>query len=463
VPPANPTSQAVVVGAGISGLACAYHLRKLGLQVLVLEQSPRPGGLVRSVRRDGFLLEEGPQSFLLTAPMFEMIRELGLESELLRADPRAARYVLIEGKLTRVPLAPPQLLFGSLLGARTKWSLLRDALGRSIPPDGDESISDFVRRKFTPELLDRLVGPFVSGIYAGDPARLGLRATFPVIYELESKYGSIIRGAMKSRGERGGQRLGSISFRGGNETLMTALGKSLGESLLLDATVEAISTEPVAGKREFRFQVAHGGERVQFRSAAVVVTCPAATAANLLRPLSPGMAAALSAIEYAPVAMLYAGFPRAQVGHPLSGFGFLVPRAAARQLLGTVWNSSLFAGRSPEGSALFTSFAGGTTNPGFASADPEAIRDALLQELRPILDLRGAPAFWAVKTYPRAIPQYPPGHALEVAGLVETAARTLPGLLLAGNYLQGPSVGDCIASGQRAALAAAGYLRSLGA
>lgn len=459
MPPLPTNTQAIVIGAGVSGLACGYYLKKLGVRVLVLEQSARPGGLIRSVKRDDFLLEEGPQSFLLTAPMMEMISELGIESELLRADAHAPRFILLGNKLQPVPLVPPQLLFSSLLGLRTKFSFLRDAFGRSRPPDGDESIADFVRRKFTPELLDRLVGPFVAGIYAGDPERLSLRAAFPMIHELEGNYGSIVRGAMKSRGARGGQRLGSASFRNGNEALMIELAKSLGESLQFNSAVESLRVEEVAGQREYVLNVLRGSARDTVRTKTVIVTCPTSSAAEMLRSVSPRLAERLASIEYAPVAMLYTAFARSQVEHAMNGFGFLVPRSAGIQLLGTVWNSSLFPGRAPEGTVLCTSFTGGATNPAIASAPPEQIRDVLLRELCPILGISGPPVFWAVKQYPRAIPQYALGHTEIVRGLNESC-RAIPGLFIAGNYLEGPSVGSCIDVAQRAAAAARDYVQS---
>jgi oxygen-dependent protoporphyrinogen oxidase len=462
VPPLPPNAQTIVIGAGISGLACGYYLQKSGVSVLVLEQSDRPGGLIRSVRRDGFLLEEGPQSFLLTMPMLDLIRDLGIESELLRADPRAARYVLLHNKLRPVPLAPPQLFSSSLLGVRTKLSFLRDAFGRSYPPEADESIADFVRRKFTGELLDRLVGPFVAGIYAGDPEQLSLRGAFPTIHKLEAKHGSVIRGAMKSRGERGGPRLGSASFRDGNETLPSALCKALGEALQCNTAVESLRVEGKDGNWEYVVTVIRDGARQTLRSLAVIVTTPTAVTAGMLRSLSPSLAERLETIEYAPVAMLYSAFEQSQVAHPLAGFGFLVPSSEGKQLLGTVWNSSLFSGRAPEGTVLFTSFAGGTTNPGLASAPPEMVRDTLLRELAPVLGIRGAPAYWSVKQYPRAIPQYTRGHT-ELVQELEKNCEHFRGLFLAGNYLEGPSVGACIEVARRAAAAAQEFLQSRGA
>jgi len=195
--PAQHLARVLVVGGGISGLCCAYYLRKAGISAIVLEQSDQPGGCIRSTIRDACILEAGPQSFLSTDSLLEMVEDIGLRSELLVADPRAPRYVLINGKLRPVPLAPPQLLLSSLLGPRTKWKFIRDALGHSRPPQEDESVATFVRRKFTAELLERLVGPFVSGVYAGDPERLSLRAAFPAAHQWETQHGSVIRGVRR--------------------------------------------------------------------------------------------------------------------------------------------------------------------------------------------------------------------------------------------------------------------------
>ena len=192
-------AQTIVIGGGISGLTCAFRLRQSGIPVLLLEQSHRVGGVIDSVQQDGFLFECGPQSFLSTDLLLKLIDALGLGPELLRADPRAPRYILTRGRLELVPMAPPALLTTSLLGISSKWRLLSEPFRRSHPPARDESVADFVRRKFGSELLELLVGPFVSGVYAGDPEKLSLRSAFPSAYEWEKEYGSVLRGAMKSR------------------------------------------------------------------------------------------------------------------------------------------------------------------------------------------------------------------------------------------------------------------------
>ncbi len=212
---------AIVVGGGVSGLVCAYALRKAGVEALLVEASWRAGGVIRSERREGFLLELGPQNFSGTAALRKLCAELGIEEQFVEAPARAPRYVLVDGKLAAVPMSPPALLSSSLLGRGTKWNIARDAFGRSRPPEEDESIASFVRRKFGAEVLDRLAGPFVSGVYAGDPERLSLRSAFP---QLSQRFAGTTDAAEFSRGERnvgassGGEDwLGAATERGGRD------------------------------------------------------------------------------------------------------------------------------------------------------------------------------------------------------------------------------------------------------
>jgi len=438
----NRHVSALVVGGGISGLVCAYALRKAGIDAQLVEASPRPGGVINSVTCDGFLLELGPQSFSSTPALCELCVDLGISKELLQAPPHAPRYVLIDGELRPVPLSPPAFFTSSLINGSTKWALLRDIFGKSVPPDGDESVADFVRRKFSPQLLDRLVGPFVSGIYAGDPERLSVRSAFPQLYEAEKAAGSIVRGMLRLAKfkKRPRERPTLQSFREGNETLVHALANELGPSLLTETSVTAISRQ-IDGSFDIRL-VSHGAnESVSTRC--LILATPTDVTGRLLSPLDSSFETLLSSIEYAAVAVVSLGYRKNDVGHSLNGFGFLVPRSASLRVLGTVWNSSLFHGRAREGHSLITSFVGGTTDAAAATLEPQELANLVHREISTLLSTRSQPVFSNVTIWPHALPQYNLGHGERLAAVAEVCSR-FPGLWLTGNYLQGPAIGSCV-------------------
>jgi oxygen-dependent protoporphyrinogen oxidase len=468
----------LIVGAGISGLACAYYLRKSGLDAEVLEAAPRPGGVIRSERRDGFLLELGPQSFSGTPQLLELSRDLGIQNELVEAPQRAPRFLLINGQLKPAPLSPPAFFASSLFGAGTKWSIFRDLFGRTTPPAADESVATFTRRKFSAELLDKLVGPFVSGIYAGDPEKLSLRAAFPQLHEAERTAGSVIRGMMRAAKSKPGprQRPTLQSFRNGNETLIKALASSLGTSVRCGVEVTAIqkcsNEKPQAGRTKSpgedrgtnsvgaRFiasselaevftvsvKTASGAETII--ADRLVLAVPTYVAAKILgaetfsRDISSNVSP-LAEIEYAPIAAVSLGYKQQDVARSLEGFGFLIPRSEGLRTLGTVWNSSLFPGRAPQDSVLLTSFIGGATDPQAVSLSTEEIAAIVHREIAPILSIRNQPIFSNIQIYQRALPQYNLGHAARIANL-ERQSSSLLNLKLVGNYLRGPAIGACI-------------------
>ena len=441
----TPTIPVLIVGGGISGLVCAYSLRKAGIEAQLVEASAQPGGMIRSEKRDGFLLELGPQSFSGTAALRSLCADLGIADQILQAPAAAPRYVLIDGALKAVPLSPPALLSSSFLSARTKWRIARDAFGNTRPPEEDESVAGFVRRKFGAELLERLVGPFVSGIYAGDPERLSLRAAFPQLHEAEESAGSVIRGMMraaKSR-KRPRERPSLLSFRDGNETLVRALAAKIGPELRVGAEVIAISVRREAAGARYEVRISAAGREETVATESLVLATSANVAGALLRGVNAGFEPALAGIEYAPVAVVSLGYRREDVAHSLEGFGFLVPRSSGLQVLGTVWNSSLFPGRALASHVLLTSFVGGATNPGAAALSTQELCDLVHREIAPLLQIRAGAVFSHVQVYRRALPQYNIGHADRLKALERLRAEQ-PGLFFVGNYLRGPAIGNCV-------------------
>jgi protoporphyrinogen/coproporphyrinogen III oxidase len=452
---------AIVIGGGISGLACAYHLQQAGIPVRVLDAGVRPGGVIATQEKDGFRFELGPQSFLSSEPLLKLIDALGLKNELLHADSRAPRYILFRGQLVPAPLAPPSLLTTPLLGQRTKWRLSTEMFRRTNPPPTDESIATFVRRKFGDELLDRIAAPFVSGIYAGDPEKLSLRASFPKLHEFETKYGSVLRGAMKSRPAKGTPRPGLCSFREGMETLPRALAARLGDALLSETKVLGTRRGKANGNSSFEVDVTRNGHREILLASAVIMAAPVDAATEILKDVSDKFAAPFARIEYAPVAVVAAGYRRDQVRHAGNGFGFLVPRSEGLRVLGTVWNSSLFPGRAPENMACFTSFAGGATDPALCGMSDDEIVEIICGEVGSILGITGPPVTRMIHRYALALPQYNLGHS-EIVSALNAAASPVPGLFLTGNYLSGPSIGSCVERANQTADAVRVYLASIG-
>lgn len=435
--------QVIVIGGGISGLCCAYRLRELGASVTLLEASDRVGGMIHTVEREGFLFELGPQSFLTNDLLRNLISSLNLDSEFLAADPKLPRYILKKGRLRAAPLSPGGLAATSLLSARTRMRIFTEPLRNSKPPDDDESVAAFIRRKFGSDLLENLAGPFVSGIYAGDPEKLSMRSAFPQIHKFEQQFGSVIRGAMKSRPAKGKPRPALASFRHGVATLVRTLAHSMGSAIRFQTSVDRIEAEGGSVSPRFHVRITRGSRAEDLPADAVVAAVPTPVAGRIAAPVSARCAELLAQIPYAPVAVVALGYRREDIARPLNGFGFLVPRGENLRILGTVWNSSLFPGRAPEDSVLLTSFVGGATNPSAVQLDEDALAAAVEGELAGVMVTTGKPIATMVHRYERALPQYNLGHGQIVAGLKEEQSRH-PGLFLAGNYLEGPSIGSCV-------------------
>lgn len=439
--------QAIVVGAGISGLGCALRLAEMGIGVRVLEAAEQPGGMISTVERDGFLFESGPQSFQMTPDLQELIRAANFESELIEADPKTPRYVLLNGKLRPAPMSPPTLLSTSLLGMGSKVRLLGEAFRHSKPPAHDESFADFVRRKFGTEILEHLAGPFASGAFAGDPEQLSLRSTFPSMAQWEEEYGSIIRGAMKSRGNGPRTRPTLAGFKRGMASFIAALVRKLGSGVTNGIRVDSLESAGNAGW-SIHFTGMPTAETLQ--ADAIVIATPAHEAARLVNKFAKGLSTTLSGIPYAPVAVVAEGYRREHVGHALNGFGFLVPRKEGLRTLGNIWNSSLFPGRAPAGMVLMTSFIGGATDPRILEMSEEQIANQVRVEIGKVLQITGPPAAQQVWIHAKALPQYNLGHAERVQA-IQNEIENYRGIFVTGNYLEGPSIGSCISQGFRTA------------
>jgi oxygen-dependent protoporphyrinogen oxidase len=457
---------AVVVGAGISGLTAAFRLARGGMRVTVLEAAARPGGTLRSRGAEGFLFEMGPNTILESdASLPALIADCGLAAERQVAAPAGhRRYVWSRGRLVALPGGPLAFLRSPLFSAAAKLRLLGEPFVRPAATrhgENEETIADFTRRRLGAAFLANAVGPFVSGIYAGDPERLSLRWAMPRLAALEAEHGSLLLGLL-ARGlgrprpaprPAAGPRGAMISLSGGIETLAARLAREIGD-VRYGVACRRVLWAPAGARTADEgpgFVVEYEGGAL--RADRVVLAVPAYVAAELLADATAGGSCRFAELPYASVAVVAMGYRRTDVRHPLDGFGFLralgTP-ADEMRLLGCLFTSSLFAGRAPADHVSLTAFLGGSTDPEAAGWDDDRLVATVQRNLQRALGVQAPPVAVAVQRWPRGIPQYEVGHGSFLALRTEIE-RSLPGLQMTGSYLQGVAVADCVRQADAAA------------
>ncbi len=439
-----------IIGAGITGLVTAHSLKKSGQNILVLEANEHAGGVIQTFDADGFLLERGPNSLRGTHEFLDLIDELNLHDQLVTGDPKAPAYVYFNQCLQPVPMSPPALIRTKLISTAGKFRLLREPFIGAKKSDDEESLASFVERRLGKEILERLVAPFVSGVYAGDPAKLSVQASFPNLAEFEANAGSIFKGAIKaSRQAKPAQSKRSLrpyrlcSFRNGMQTLTDALAKSLGDSLLTSARVIKASR---FSNSKFQVSFKHKNETKTVETNSLIVTTPSFATAQIISEIAPEISSLLSEIPYTSLVTIPLAYRAATVSRALDGFGFLAPRGQGLRLLGSIWNTSLFENRAPEGWVLLNNFIGGETDREAITLSEDELISIVDRDLQKVLGISGVPLRLPITRWPRAIPQYNLGHAKRIAS-IENALQNYQGLQLRGNYLHGVALGDCIKNG----------------
>jgi oxygen-dependent protoporphyrinogen oxidase len=483
----------VIVGGGISGLAAAHRLLELQSQecstdsernpveLLLLEASDRAGGTVRTYRREGFLLEGGPDSFISEKPAaLELAKRLGLADRIIQTNEQHRRsFVVSGGRLRPTPegfqlLAPSRMLPFLTTDIFTWRGKARMALDLVLPRrkrangSDDESLAAFVRRRFGREALERMAQPMVGGIYTADPESLSLRATMPRFLEMERRDRSLILSMWKAaRASKDAARHGLgasgaryslfLSFDEGTQVLTDALAARLPEGTLrLNTRVESLVRDARAreddanGERDARRWLLRTSEGETFEADAVCLALPAYGSARLLRSVDDGLASELEAIPYASTATVNLAYERADIAHTLDGFGFVVPFVERRATLACTFSSVKFAGRAPQGHALLRAFVGGALQPDMFDLGEAAMIDAVRRDLRDLLGVSAPPLFAHVEKWPRSMAQYHLGHTERLAR-IRALLRHNTALALCGNAYEGAGLPDCVRSGERAA------------
>jgi protoporphyrinogen/coproporphyrinogen III oxidase len=449
----------VVVGAGVSGLAAAHRLLELApdWNISVLDGAPRTGGLIRTERIGGCLVEQGPDSIIVEKPAaLQLAERLGLQSEVLytNAEDRGA-YVVYRGRLERIPegfsmMAPSQagpILRSPILSPLGKLRMAAELLVPRGTRQGDESVAGFVARRFGREVLERLAQPLMSGIYGTDASELSLRSTMPRFIELERKYGSVTLGLLLKQRQtarsQGARYALFFAFKQGNQTLTDTLRDKLAERVHLNSPVLNIRWE----QPHYRVQLEHGA---QLQADAVILAVPASGMARVLQELSPEAASLLDQIRFGSTATVAYAWPTENISRRLDAFGFVVPDVEHRRVIASTWASKKFLGRAPDGQALIRVFFGDRQHNLQALSDDELIQMGQA-ELAELIGARGKPLFASVARQLHAMPKYTLNHAARVDA-IERALGGLPLLGLAGNSLYGVGIPDAIASGENAAL-----------
>jgi protoporphyrinogen/coproporphyrinogen III oxidase len=447
-----------VLGGGLTGLTAAWHLQQAGLLPVVFEKSSHLGGAIGATYSHGWLHEHGPNSLLESSPAISaFIEAIGLAPRRIYASPEARqRYIVRGGRLVAMPTSPWGLVKTPLFSWRAKMTLLGEPWRPRPSADREESVSDFVIRRLGREFLDYAINPFVGGVYAGDPTRLSVRHAFPKLHALEQEHGSLIRGALKRRNASGGPKGRMFSFPNGLTELPAAIARCLDGAVRLRTEVKLVRRTESGWEVEYEDPT--GCHAQPF--AAVVCALPADALALLkIEGVSEAsQLARLREIEHPPVASVFTGYRREDVRHPLDGFGALVPEVERRSILGTLFSSTLFPGRSPEGHVALTTFVGGMRQPNLAALDDCALLCLVQKELSELIGVRSPAVFTWVQRWSRAIPQYALGYQRfkNVMTAIEAAA---PGLFFGGNARDGISLVNCIASGWRLAENAQHFIR----
>lgn len=454
----------VIVGGGITGLSAAFYLQKearekgLALDVILIEASNRLGGKIQTIRRDGFVIERGPDSFLIRKKSVDILaKDLGIEGELVK-NATGQAYVLVHNELHPIP-------GGSIMGIPTEvgpflktglftWAGKIRAAGDFVLPrsgiEGDQSLGHFFRRRFGGEVVENLIEPLLSGVYAGDIDTMSLESTFPQFYQVEKNHRSLILGMKKTtpkqlpqKNSHSSKREGAFhTFRNGLETLVEALEEQLDSTTIL----KGVRLDGIQQREEKAILALNDGREIEADS--VILTTGHEMAGRLFAPY--GILQNLRKIPTTSVATITLAFPEESVVQDREGTGFLVSRSSDYSITACTWVHRKWPTTTPKGKVLLRAFVGRAGDEAIVDLPDAEIEKIVLSDLSKIIKIQGKPEFSVVTRWKEDRPQYRVGHKQLIESSRAELHALFPQVKLAGASYEGVGLPDCIDQGRAA-------------
>jgi oxygen-dependent protoporphyrinogen oxidase len=423
-----------IIGAGISGLTLAYELQKQNIDYILLEASGDPGGVINSSLNDGYILEKGPNMLMVDDRLKTFIEELGLEDQIAYPAPAyKKRYIFKDGAYRQLPASPTSFLFSDFFSFKTKIDLFKEFFTKSTSGHSNETLADFFERRFNREIVDYIVDPLISGIYAGNSNDLLVQKTFPFLLKMEENYGSVLKGFLTNKKA---PKKDSISFKSGMNTLTNKIASEL-IGIRYNCNVTSMSR---SNQSTVLYCDTDQG-KIEIVAEKVVITSPAYTTATMVKESYPVFANALENIQYAPIVKVFTAFEKKHVKHTMDGYGGLNPSCEKQYIMGSIWNSSIYPQSCPENQVLITSMVGGSINPGYTLQDDESIKNRVIAELRKYYTIDSDPVHCSIQRIPHAIPQFN-RHILPVDAYATELEKD--GIYICANWKDGAAISDCM-------------------
>jgi len=441
--------ETLVIGGGISGLATAWQLAALGNPVELWEADGRTGGKIKTDQQQGYTTEQAASMVLNFRPeVSDFLSHTGLNNHKLLRTPTAKRYLINSGHLQEMPIKAAAMLFSPMWSLRGKLRLMLEPLVFNRATE-NESVADFIRRRFGHEMLDKALSAYVSGTLASDPELADSASVLPHLVALEQRYGSLTVGALirKLINKRKAAVTEGFSFRGGMSTLVDELAGQLGGCLHTEH--RTVNIEPAGRGWRVTAETPDGEQNCYTER--LILSTPAAVSARLLDAHNSELSTLLDDIEYAPLSVVHLAYSERAVHHDVQGTGFLTPWREKLMLNGSMWMHNLFDHRAPKGQVLLSNYLGGTRHPETANWSNQQRIDQVHKELKALLGIQGQPTWAKVNHHDRALPLYH-GHYRQHQQAIERALQAHPGLYLQANYLGGVSVRDRILCAQQLAM-----------